>query len=64
MIKFDIGQKVRILKNGVPGCVVDVMEKERGNQYIIESDLEDVEGDYGGQWPLFYCTEDEIEAVE
>ena len=63
MVEYKIGQKVRIRQSGVVGWIVDIRKKEQGYDYTVESDSEDATGGYGGQWPLFDCSEEDLEAL-
>ena len=57
------GDKVRIKATGLVCEVVDVRQSE-GKRYTVESDSKDAVGGYGDIWPLFDCSEDEIEPAK
>ena len=57
---FSINDKVRIIKNGLVGTVVDVSEEDGALRYIVESDTPYSEGGYGGKWKLFDCLGEEL----
>lgn len=59
---FDLFDKVVIKKNGVIGTIVDVSESDGRSIFIVESDEKGKRNDgYGGIFPLFDCTIDDIE---
>ena len=62
---FDLYDKVNIKKNGISGVVVDVYNVGETKHYTVEADekTDKAEG-YGGAYPIFDCTADEIEIVE
>lgn len=57
---FSMNDKVVILKNGISGTVVDVSTDNGVVQYIVESDIPNVSGGYGGKWALFDCLPEEL----
>ena len=58
------GDKVRIKATGLVCEVVDVRQSVDGRKiYTVESDSEDAAGGYGSKWPLFDCSEEELEPV-
>lgn len=59
---FDLFEKVMIKKNGVKGTIVDISESNGSLVFIVESDEKGKRNDgYGGVFPLFDCTIDDIE---
>lgn len=57
---FSMNDKVIILKTGIAGTVVDVSTDGGVIQYIVESDIPNVSGGYGGKWALFDCRAEEL----
>lgn len=59
---FNEFDKVRIIETGVIGTIVDKRGSGDNVIYVVESDDEfpEVKG-YGKSWPLFDCTENELE---
>ncbi len=59
--------KVKIIKSGVTGIVVDIYEANSRRLYTIESDEKGVPGGWWEDpdaWSLFTCTEDELERID
>lgn len=59
--------KVKIIKSGVTGIVVDIYEANGKRLYTVESDKKGVSGGWWEDkdtWNLFTCTEDELERLE
>ena len=63
---FKLWEHVKIKKNGVIGEIIDISHNVYGKVYIVESDTkgEREDSDYPGEWPLYDCTEDDIERIE
>ena len=61
---FDLFDKVRILKNGIVGTIVDISPVDGSTQYIVESDTPNVSGGYGGKWKLFDCFAEELQRLD
>lgn len=62
---FNLYDKVKMKKNGLSGVVVDVYSVGETKHYSVEADEKtDEAGGYGGDYPIFDCTADEIEIVE
>lgn len=58
-------EKVRIKETGIIGTIVDISERSGTRLYVVESDTQGpLPGGYGEKWPLFDCTESEIESIE
>jgi len=58
--------RVRILKSGVTGIVVDIYEANGERFYTVESDKKGVPGGWWEDkdaWSLFTCTESELEKL-
>lgn len=58
--------KVRIVKTGVTGIVVDIYESNGGKRFTVESDEKGVPGgwwDGEDTWNLFTCVENELEKI-
>lgn len=53
---------VKIKRNNLTGTIVDVGVRGGKRIYVVESDSEGerTDADYGGQWPLYDCTDDDI----
>jgi hypothetical protein len=62
---FDIYEHVKIKKNGIIGQIVDIINSKSGPEYTVESDTkgERDDADYPGEWPLYFCKENEIEKI-
>lgn len=54
---YDIGDKVRIKKNGIVGIVVDVNLSDT-SWYIVEDDEKK-----DGKYELYDCLEEELETI-
>lgn len=62
---FELFERVRIISNNLIGTIVDIYEANGTTKYIVESDEEYPEcADDDDRFPLFYCTEKDIEKVE
>lgn len=62
---FDLYEKVKIKKNGISGVVVDVYNVGETKHITVEADEKtDKAVGYGGAYPIFDCTVDELERVE
>ena len=65
MNMFSEHDKVRIKETGIIGTIIDISERSGTRMYIIESDTQGpLPGGYGEKWPLFNCTENEMESIE
>lgn len=61
---FNLFENVRIKKNGLPCTIVDISEQNGIKTYIVESDIKGKRDDgYGGEYPLYWCKENEIEKI-
>ena len=60
---FELCDKVKIRSNDIVGTIVDISNIDGHNIYIVESDVANALGGYGGVWKLFDCYEDDIEKV-
>lgn len=62
---FNEFEKVRIIETGIIGTIVDKHKSNGKTVYVVESDEEfpKVAG-YGKSWPLYDCTEQEIETAQ
>lgn len=60
---FSLYDKVRIKSSNLIGTIVDISTVNEKDSYIIESDIPDIQGGYGGKWKLFNCSFEEIEVV-
>lgn len=59
---FEIYEHVRIKKNDLVGTIVDISNSNTGKIYIVESDTKGKRDDgYGGEYPLYWCKENDIE---
>ncbi|MCM1055548.1 MAG: hypothetical protein NC394_08505 [Bacteroides sp.] len=57
-------EKVKIKSENLIGTVVDISNKNGKMVFIVESDTEgEIEGRSGGIFPLYDCSEDEIEKI-
>lgn len=62
---FSEYEKVRIKETGIIGTIVDISDRSGVRLYAVESDTKGpLPGGYGEKWPLFNCTEGEIESIE
>jgi hypothetical protein len=62
---FALGDPVIIRSNNLEGTVINIKETENGKIYVVEQDSKiNPDDDYGDNWPVFYCTQDEIEKGE
>jgi hypothetical protein len=62
---YELDDEVIIHSNGVIGTIIDIKETENGRIYVVEKDTKSSPDDeYGGNWPLFYCTREEIERAD
>lgn len=61
---FELYDHVRIKKNNLIGTIVDISESDGEKTFIVESDVKGRRNDgYGGDYPLYWCNEDEISKV-
>ena len=61
---FNLFDKVRIKRNGIIGTIIDKTVINGKTEYIVESDTKgEMEGAYGGIWPEFDCTDEDLTAV-
>lgn len=65
-MKFEMYEYVRIKKNGIIGQIIDICENKNGKVYTVESSTkgERADADYPGTWPMYDCTQDDIEKEE
>lgn len=59
---MELFDHVKIKSSGVTGIIVDIT----GSRFTVESDQERKAGDdsgYPGRWPLYTCSEDELEPI-
>ena len=62
---FELFEKVRIISKDLIGTIVDISETDGKTKYVVESDVKGKRLDgFGGIYPLFDCTEEDIEKVE
>ena len=65
-MKFEFGDHVKVLKNGVVGKIIDVSVIDGETNYIVESDTEGEREDsdfMNARWPLYRCNEKDIAKV-
>ena len=61
---FELYEHVRIKKNSLVGTIVDISKDGSKEIFIIESDEKGKRSDgYGGDYPLYWCSKDDIEIV-
>ena len=61
---FELYEKARIKKNGLIGTIVDISESNGEKTYTVESDTKGKRDDgYGGDYPIYWCKENEIEEM-
>lgn len=61
---FELYEHVRIKKNDLIGTIVDISKTDDEKLFIVESDVKGKRDDgYGGDYPLYWCKEDEIAEV-
>lgn len=53
-------EKVKIIKNGIVGTVVDAYDKHGKKVYIVENDIADADGGY----ELFDCYAEELSQAD
>lgn len=61
---FEINSKVKIKKTGLICTVLDHIVTKSDDFYIVESDTKATGKDaeeWGKEWPLFTCVENELE---
>lgn len=67
MKKFNELDHVRMLHKAQTGVIVDICTGKDGKTYYtVETDAEGYTDDpdaYNGQWPLYDCTEDQLEKL-
>lgn len=56
---FSMYEKVKILKNGITGIVVDIYNKRGKDVYIVEDDVLNADGNY----ELYDCYAEELARV-
>jgi len=59
--------KVRIVRTGVIGEVIDISDVDGNKRYIVESDEKGIPGGWWEDpdaWSLFTCTEEELERID
>lgn len=62
MMALNLYDRVRIKANGVYGQIIDISNGKNGTYYIVESETKGKRDDaYPSDWPLYDCTEKEIE---
>ena len=62
---FELFEKVRVISEDLVGTIVEICDKNGETNYFIESDVEFEETDTNhDRFPLFYCTEEELEKVD
>ena len=58
---FELYEHVRIKKNDLIGTIIDISESDDEKVFIVESDVKGKRNDgYGGDYPIYWCKEDEI----
>lgn len=67
-MKFEIGDSVRIIDNGIVGEIIDTTMKKGTEElfYLVETVEEMVVDDpraYNAPYPIFTCSPDEIEPI-
>lgn len=67
-MKFEIGDIVRIIDNGIVGEIIDTTMKKYTEElfYLVETVEEMVVDDpraYNAPYPIFTCSPDEIEPI-
>ena len=61
---FELYEHVRIKKNDLIGTIIDISESDDEKIFIVESDVKGKRNDgYGGDYPIYWCKEDEIDEV-
>ncbi|MBQ4640942.1 MAG: hypothetical protein IJB69_10585 [Clostridia bacterium] len=64
--KFEFGDRVKVLRNGVVGEIIDVTVIDGVAKYIVESETEGEREDsdfMNARWPLYNCTDIDIVKV-
>ncbi len=58
--------RVRVLRNGATGQIVDICGNDDSARFVVESDVENVDetADYPCKWSLYDCQENELEKIE
>ena len=66
--EFKVYDHVLIKAKNIPGQIIDMHTAKDGTRlYIVESDIEGYADDpdsWGGLWPLYDCTADQLELIE
>lgn len=66
-MKFEIGDKVKIIDNGILGEVIDTtIGGDKKIYYLVETDeamVTDNPRAYNAPYPIFTCSPDEIEPI-
>ena len=53
--------RVKIIKTGITGTVVDIFDRKGNRVYAVESDDPfPPEKGYGKKWPIFDCLENDL----
>ena len=61
---FEEFEHVRIISRNLPGIIVDKRITNGTAWYMVESDIPGpMEGGYGDLWPLFDCTDADLERI-
>ncbi len=56
--------KVRIIKSGIVGTIINISGTGADVIYSVESDTPNLNEGYGGKWKIFDCKENELEAAQ
>lgn len=65
-MKYELEDRVKVLKNGVVGEIIDISEINGVTNYIVESETEGEREDsdfMNARWPLYRCTKKDIAKV-
>ena len=61
---FEEYEHVTMIRSGRSGLIVDKRVTDGKTWYMVESDIQGpIEGGYGDLWPLFDCTDEDLERV-
>ena len=63
---LELYDRVRILRNGVTGQIVDICGAGDSARFVVESDTEseDETADYPCKWSLYDCQENELGKID
>ena len=59
---FELYERVKVIRNGVIGQIIDIAKLDDSTVYTVESETPGKrdDADYPTDWPLYNCKSDEI----